>query len=556
MEKDRTLGSYKVVEELSTSSICTVYRGFEDSLDRPVLLKKLHPQMALEDDIRERFAREARVCAQVKHENIVDIYGYFSEPDLTMLVLEFVEGQSLGALIAGRDYIPWNIVTIMLFGVLKGLAHAHTKGVLHRDIKPDNILISNAGRVKITDFGLASIEGSSKLTQQGIIVGTPAYMPPEQISGGVLDQKSDLFSLGATFYETLTNITPFQGESFSETMKNVLDAKLQPPSFTIPDIPLELDQIILRLLEKQPTRRFATAEQALSEVRKFIDAQQIVVNLDVVKEFISTGKKDSSIRRERPASSSVVIAPKTRFNNTWIVGVLGAALIIAVYFLPINSNKSLENETALSENLINAVNRAGLKAILSETTNRKEITPTVSNVSPNRPSTEPADSQSQNFVIDTSAHNSQHDVSETVLKGSLRISSRPWANLSINDVYYGQTPLSSGIELDPGDYDILLVNDELPTHVMEKVTITSGDEIRLDIDLWSYFAIIKVVSVKPWAEVFVDNVSYGETPRAKPIILAYGEHIVELRNPSFETWRKVIKIEKNDDPYEIVADLN
>jgi len=230
MEKNTEhISQYLIEQEIAQSSICSVYRATDEKLQRPVLIKKLHPQMAREEDIRNRFEREARVCAFLNHNNIVSIYDYHADPELSMLVLEFVMGQSLNALMRSCKRVEWKISLAILFGVLKGLAYAHSKGVVHRDIKPDNILLSSEGQVKITDFGLATLEDAPKLTRQGQIIGTPAYLPPEGVTGEPIDARSDLFSLGATIYEILTGKSAFHGENFSATINLILKHDPPPP---------------------------------------------------------------------------------------------------------------------------------------------------------------------------------------------------------------------------------------------------------------------------------------------------------------------------------------
>jgi len=314
MEKTAHLGQYRIEEELAQSSICSVFRATEDALQRSVLIKKLHPQMAREDDIRRRFEREAKACARVNHENIVSIYGYHADPELTMLILEFVDGRSLGEIISQTGKVNWQVGLAIIFFTLRGLGYAHSQGVIHRDIKPDNILISNEGVVKITDFGLATLEDAPKLTRQGMVVGTPAYLPPESLSGGVPDQRSDLYSLGVTIYETITGISPFQGENFSLTMSKILKDSPDPPSEFVPEIPKEFDQILMRLMEKKENQRYASAELALVDVKSLAEVKGITLNSGAIVNFL----KSSDLSDTSGSStnvSSVSLSPGDVFKS-------------------------------------------------------------------------------------------------------------------------------------------------------------------------------------------------------------------------------------------------
>ena len=581
MEKVSQLGPYRIDDELAHSNICTVYRGFETSLGRPVLIKKLHPQMAREDDIRNRFEREAQVCAQVKHENIVDIYGYYAEPEQTMLVLEFVDGPSLAEIIATNEPIPWRSVLAILHGIFKGLAYAHSKSAIHRDIKPDNILISKEGEVKISDFGLATIEDAPRLTRQGMVVGTPAYMPPEQITGSTIDQRSDLFSLGATIYELLTGTSPFFADSFSEIMKKVLHAHPQKPSVIVPDIPTEFDQIIMRLIEKQPTKRYATAEQALHDVRRLAEQKDVPLHAEAVREFLKNTQLTDTDKK-RNSTSIPTPAPLKRPSYTWLYGLAGVSAVVIVLLVSgvlkhqeqiapeLNSSSpdqivkeeslieetvSREHETASKPSDIipvphrtredNIQNRENLT-----THDQTALAPDVTSVRKSIP-TAPLDTVAGKEVQEEP----EDDDVNLSLPGRLIISTNPWAMVTIDNETIGNTPLTEAVELPAGEHQIVFDNDQFPSPVVEKITIEPGGEAKIDINLWSYFTVIRMLSVKPWAEIFIDNVSYGETPRAKPIILPTGRHEIELRNPQYKTWFKTVEVRRGDPPVDISVTL-
>ncbi|MBC8465593.1 serine/threonine protein kinase [bacterium] len=357
MEKEERIGKYLIEEELSHSTICTVYRASEESLHRPVLIKRLHPQMARENDIRERFEREARVCARVNHENIVSIYGYHAEPELSMLILEYVEGISLGDLIISRGAIPWKVGVVMLIGILNGLSFAHSKGVIHRDLKPDNILISNEGMVKITDFGLATLEDAPKLTRQGMVLGTPSYMPPESLTGVGTDERSDIFSLGVGFYEALTGVSPFQGENFSETMNKILKFKPPKPSEIITDIPKEIDHMIMRMIEKKSSQRFISASLAFDEITKIAENLSVDCRRKVLVDFLSSDKQSKAITPSSGAikigktsagqsiiqSSSLIIMHRKKLSRFLVFSISTVfILILAYYFIFIKNAQDID----------------------------------------------------------------------------------------------------------------------------------------------------------------------------------------------------------------------
>lgn len=567
MEAEGGIAPYRIDAEIAHSSLCTIYRAYEESLDRPVLIKKLHPQMAREEDIRKRFEREAQVCARVKHENIVDIYSYRADPDVTMLVMEFIEGRSLGELLREQGRIGWPAALAMLAGVLKGLGHAHAKGVTHRDIKPDNLLLSGDGRIKITDFGLATVADAARVTMQGAVVGTPAYLPPEQVSGGAFDQRGDLFSVGVTFYEALTGISPFSGQSFSETLKRILTYSPPPPSSLVPDIPPEFDQILERLLEKQPSRRFATAEQALEEVKRLAQMRGVSLEPTTVSEGLSFGVKGSA------PPTPISLPPngrslRARAISVWAVGIVAAAASLLL-FVPQGRELVGEGLAKLAGLLrqaarpVAAIGVVADSALEQPTRGAPPILPPPILSAPNQPPTtgaqvsapleHPPRPSPGPAPAAISVPTPPLEISTE--PGRLTITSRPWAAVTIDNVSHGQTPLGAPIELKPGRHLVALTNPEFPTSYIETVEIPAAGRVALDVNLWSLVGVVQVLAVKPWAEIFVDGVSYGMTPRAKPIIVPFGRHTLELRNPAYQLWKQALDLTAESPSAEISATL-
>jgi len=556
MEGESGIGPYRIDAEIARSSICTIYRAWETSLNRPVLVKKLHPQMNREEDIRKRFEREAQVCARVKHENIVDIYSYRADEEATLLAMEFVEGTSLGDMIAKRGRIEWRVALTMLAGVLKGLAYAHSKGVTHRDIKPDNLLVSDEGRVKITDFGLATIADSSKMTVQGAVVGTPAYLPPEQVSGGVSDHRGDLYSTGVAFYEAATGVSPFSGQTLSDTLKKILNSNPPPPSSLIAEIPVEYDQIIARLLEKQPSKRYATADQALEDVKRLATQKGINLESAAVKSAMEASSGGEKL-------SSAILPVKTSISSVWwkrvAVIAAGVAALAALFLAPVPRGESLVG--GVSGKFISAV-----KGAVSAGSLRRAAEPPPTGVAElpaadRIPSTLPPDVKKTAPILRTEVPHGEEKLSTATggirsdLPGKLAISCRPWATVTIDNIPHGQTPLPGPIELSPGQHTVALTNSEFPISFAETVIIEPGVTASLDVDLWMLVGRINILSVKPWAEVYVDGVSYGMTPRAKPILVPFGRRVIELRNPAYKLWSLTVTLDQATQSVDVTAEL-
>jgi tRNA A-37 threonylcarbamoyl transferase component Bud32 len=261
--------SYELDRELGRGGMAIVYSARDTRLKRRVAVKLLPPELAFRADIRSRFLREAETAAQLNHPNIVPIYSVDERDGLVYFVMALVHGGSLGDRLRQQRALPIDDVRRVLRELADGLGYAHRNGVVHRDIKPDNILIdADTGRAMITDFGIARAttgDEGTRLTATGAALGTPTYMSPEQCSGERdIDGRSDLYSLGAMTYQMLTGEAPFIGGSTPAVMmKHVTEAPV-PPRTRRAEIPRDLEQIVLKLLAKDPAHRFATGEDVIA----------------------------------------------------------------------------------------------------------------------------------------------------------------------------------------------------------------------------------------------------------------------------------------------------
>ncbi|OAI46824.1 hypothetical protein AYO44_10630 [Planctomycetaceae bacterium SCGC AG-212-F19] len=258
------LGNYEVVREIGRGAMGIVLQGFDTHLQRNVALKVIAPQLATDEMARKRFCREARAAAAITHEHVVTVHHVEREDstNLPFLVMQFVKGESLELRLERAGPLPLKDILRIGMQIATGLAAAHTQGLIHRDIKPDNILLETPGdRVKLTDFGLARAAEDVKLTASGLIAGTPAYMSPEQARGEPLDARSDLFSLGSVLYAMSTGRAPFDGASAFVVLRKITDEPPPPIAEINPDVPSWLVDIIDKLLAKKPADRFQSAQE-------------------------------------------------------------------------------------------------------------------------------------------------------------------------------------------------------------------------------------------------------------------------------------------------------
>lgn len=260
--------AYELQDEIGRGGAGIVYRARDTRLKREVAVKLLPPDLAFRSDVRERFMREAETSARLNHPNIVQIYSVDERDGLAYFVMAFIEGQNLGDRVRMMGALPFTEARRLLREVADALSYAHRHGVVHRDIKPDNILLDRqSGRAMVTDFGIAraATEGDSRLTATGTAIGTPAYMSPEQCAGDrQLDGRSDLYSLGAVAYYMMTGQPPFTGPTTPVIMMKQVTEQAVPPSRLRGGVPPDLERIVMRLLEKDPANRFADGSDVVS----------------------------------------------------------------------------------------------------------------------------------------------------------------------------------------------------------------------------------------------------------------------------------------------------
>jgi serine/threonine protein kinase len=251
-------GRYRLERVLASGGMGAIFRGDDELLGRPVAVKVLHPHLAGTPDA-ERFFREGQVIASLTHPNLATIYDMDTLEGLPYLVIEFVEGESLAQVIEREAPVPPESGIALAMQMCRGLAYMHERGVVHRDIKPQNVLVTERNRVKIVDFGIARGPAASEMTAPGWVLGTAHYLAPEVAVGGQATVLSDLYALGVVLYRLFTAHLPFEGDNpLAVAMRHRTDP-VPPPSEVCPGFPRALEEVLLRLLEKEPERRYPNA---------------------------------------------------------------------------------------------------------------------------------------------------------------------------------------------------------------------------------------------------------------------------------------------------------
>jgi len=262
-------GRYKIIRKLGAGGMADVYLAEDQELGRRVAIKILNDRHAADDSFIERFRREAKNAAGLSHPNIVSIYDRGEAEGTYYIAMEYLDGRSLKELIISRGSAPVRTAIEYTRQILGAIGFAHRHGIVHRDIKPHNVLVGPEGRLKVTDFGIAR-SGASQMTEVGSIIGTAQYLSPEQARGSQVDQTSDVYSVGVVLYELLTGQVPFTGDTPLEIAMKHLSQIPKPPSELRPDVPHDLDMVVLRALAKEPSERYQSAEEMDADLERVL----------------------------------------------------------------------------------------------------------------------------------------------------------------------------------------------------------------------------------------------------------------------------------------------
>ncbi len=433
------IGNCRIVEEVASGGMAVVYRAVQDHLNRVVAIKALKTAAASEQQLVVRFQREAQSLAVLQHENIIHVYDFYEERGALFIVMEYVEGIDLYDLLDQAGRLPYDVAAIAAMQVARALDYVHYRGVVHRDVKPANIMISRQGGVKVMDFGIARDSNLGDLTEAGTGIGTPAYMSPEQILGDKLDARSDIFSLGIVLYQMVTGRKPFVEDEQRSVMHKIRLERHVPARKLNPEIPRELDNIINKCLQKQPRERWRSAQQLVMALERFL-AKHVEMNYharlvlflrqqDVITQFEADEYLNPALGGP---GASALQQSNLQARHTVRRGLYFQGAILAVAAL-----------------MIGIIHLAPLGAGSS---------------GPAQAATLTADQPT----------------------GFVRVVVHPWGRIFVDGKLRGTTPMAKPLELPEGDHRLRVENDYFAP-LEESLTVAQGSEKdaeRLVIDLW------------------------------------------------------------------------
>jgi serine/threonine protein kinase len=501
-EQEYLFEKFEIINCLKKDMQSSVYLAKHVFLDRNVILKTLDTEQIDDPSILERFKREAKILAQLSHPNIIKVFDFGNWNNFFYISFEYFPSQNLRKALKKQKYSDSQKFHL-LQQMVSALQTAHENNIIHRDLKPENILVADNLSLKLADFGLAHVDDDTRLTMPNALIGTPAYMAPEQIKGDEISLQSDLFSLGIIIFELFTGKHPFVGKDAAETLNNILKGYSKEPAKAALALPVDIRVIITKCLQADRSRRYKTIKEIKNRLKKISDIAEISVPPQQHK-----NKKVWII----PVSVAVSITLFTMFY---------------IYF----------DNQGIPEITLNSVDHGGDRLIIDSLL---ILTPLITEDKQINVTSESTRPKSDN--PDTSTIDSQ--IVYTQKPGKLYVECRPWAYIYLDESKIDSTPLNTPIILSPRNYELKLINPDYP--VYKRIVLIEADnllEIKVDMDTLMGFL---RCNVYPWAEVFVDNQGIGQTPFSKPVKLNAGDYLLTIRNPKYEDYEQHIRISKND----------
>ncbi len=543
MGKFESIGSVQPFLKLQEGEWADVYKAYDTSLQRNVLLKRLKSQLQNDPDVAARFEEEARLMTRIEHPNVVRVLSSGTEKHQPYFIAEFIEGVALADLTAhGR--LPVILAVDILRETAKGLHAAHQANIYHRDIKPANILISDEGEVKLTDFGMASITESPAETE---LRGTLGYLAPELLFDGEPGTASDLFSLGATFYKMLTGFTAFTGGSSTEILDQIVNYDPLPSLAVNPDFPVALVRICAKLLDKNPEKRYQDSEALIRDLDGFLAQVQHFDGREQLMRYVADPEAyswDSALPRVEELPGEPVGPVRT--GRRWgivagMVVIFISILAYTLFVLPVSEPVELVPDLvgmagtprvndALQIDPADTLD-GRLVAQVPQPAERAQVTPAgqPQEIAVSSPAQE-VEQAPESFQLSDSV--------ATMLpleqqKGLLDVICTPYCTVFLDGDSMGTAPPAYVDSLAPGVYNIQLVHPELPTYAVD-VRIESGQSETLRVPLKDFVGSIEL-SIWPYADVFIDGVPQGRVPPVKTYNLSPGPHALTLIHETLGT---------------------
>ncbi|MCZ6766482.1 MAG: serine/threonine protein kinase [bacterium] len=573
---------YQIVNMVARGGTAVLYKAIQTSLERPVAVKKLHQHLTEDENFTRRFVLEAKAAASLDHDNIVSIIDFGIEEDGYFMVMEFIEGESLRQILDRWKNVPVDIALSLVHDILLGLEHAHAKGIVHRDIKPGNIMITQTGKVKITDFGLAKLlQSATQHTAANSILGTPLYMSPEQAFGESVDQRSDLFSLGTMMYELLTGVQPFNGENYMEVIQNILHKNAPHPSKFDVDVPQEVQSILSRTMNKNRDARYKTAADFRKAIESYMGLRRLKAATESTKALLAT-------------DGSTMVLPATHIerrqtkNRRGAIAALITALVLGGGAVGYTMAPDTINEKVLSIldsfsgfvggrpptqtadmsgiDVLGTLDTRDTVSAIEDSSRTSEGSasfsfPAMSSGVDGTPGLTTRDTiviiQRIEVPIGSGTRtpdpqpDPQPPPRPKVREGWVQINGTPWAEVYVDGIYRADVPPAATLTLERGEHVFELRNPKCELY-KETIQVTAGELSTRNIHLEKLVGTISLTTTEG-AEIYVDGILIGVAPLRKPIELDAGKHLLTVKKAGHHVWNNEIEVIKQKEvPLKIV----
>jgi len=530
------IGDIRIFAEVHNGPITRVFKGYQASLERIMLVKALNSEMADDQQITARFEREAKLIAGMQHPNVVTIFDYGEDQGLRYFSMEFIEGVTLKKLIKSdnlKHRLPIEVAVFVIKEITKGLHAAHQNHIIHQDIKPDNIFIAHDGQVKLGDFGLAVTETNTKAAPTS---GTPEYFSPEQVLGEPLTPVSDIFSLGVTFYESLCGLKPFNGASNNELFHSILNDDPMPYLRKVVNIPDQLVELCEKMLSKKVEDRFNSCQTLLAEFDAICLNHSMRANAAKLCSFIAKPDQYERQKFEKNIPLARASQPKARWPF-YFSAIVILALIVTFGLNSISQKTNIENLNAKPDSV-------AFGSAIHQTTPK---TPDKTVAAPSIIEASAAAKQlreKNNSIPIKSEKSSRVSIPEEQTPaiiitpsdfGYLQLTCSPWATVYLNKEQIGVTPLSSVLKLATGRHQLELRNPQFP-YFSDSIEVKGNETVQFSFSFWSTVGQL-FLTVSPWAKVYIDG-EYRDTvpPQDQPFIVPAGRHKLRLEHPALGDW--------------------
>lgn len=366
---------YRLVEQIGVGGMAIVYRAIDQRTGHSVAVKVLKPEFNKDAEFVSRFQREAEAASRMTHHNIVNLLDVGMDGDNRYLVMEYVQGKTLKEVIREKGRINPTVAAQITIRILSALQHAHQNGIIHRDIKPQNILVHEDGHIKVADFGIARMANSSTLTRSDTVMGSVHYFSPEQASGQAADVTSDIYSVGVVLYEMLTGRVPFDGDSTVAVAMQHLHARPAPIETIAPEVPLAICHVCMMAMEKNPKYRYQSAREMAAELRMALEGRTDQMQPRLVEKPAAPMPAPSAPVKTTPVPTAPAKKPRPRVNvKAWLLTVaLAAAVFYGLYVGGMTIYEKVVNSVTVPDfvgmevtSAQRSASRAGLKAEVVE----------------------------------------------------------------------------------------------------------------------------------------------------------------------------------------------